>query len=80
MESNEYVPDHSLFDGYEVHPCVIIETDEGQAFDQCERDDPNLAVWGVYGHLKTGGLEWISDHSSEAEAVEVLSRFESALC
>ena len=74
-----YLPDHSLFDGYEMHPCTLSQNAQGEQWiDQCEEDYPNLAFWSVYGHLKTGGLECLSDHATKDEALSVLSKLEQA--
>lgn len=69
----------SEFDAYEIHPCEIIGVDS-QGKDivvQCEEDNQNIAFWGLYGHLKTGGLEWISDHASKQDAVTARMELES---
>ena len=56
-EDYRVVIDFSRFDAYEVHPCVNLgKDDEGNdMYEQCDHDDPDIAVWVVYGHLKTGG-------------------------
>lgn len=54
--------DLTRFNNIEIHPCKIIYMGlDGQCMEQCEPDDPDLAVWAVYGHLKRGGLEWLAD-------------------
>lgn len=73
----------SKFDGFEVHPLVLLgngdnapknEAITAEGYEQCERDDPKLFCWGVYGHLipdasrNIGGLESIADCATEAEA------------
>lgn len=58
------------YDSYEIHPCILLD---GQHYEQCDEDNPNIAVWSVYGHIPTGGLECISDHATKDEAEKALS-------
>jgi hypothetical protein len=60
------------FDNYEIWPCVLLCPYDPTRFDRCEPDDPNIAFWSVYGHLRTGGLECISDHETFEEAYEFM--------
>lgn len=61
------------FDGLEVAP--IIEFVDGFNMGVCERvtldgyrhaieeASPHISIrWGVYGHLETGGAEWLADY------------------
>lgn len=59
-----------IYDNYEVHPCEIIGIDSsGQIMmEQCPEDSPNIDCWGVYGHIPNGGLEWLDDFDTKAEA------------
>ena len=67
------------FDAYEVHPCVGLDEDGEvlppdaplSVFTQCEEDDPNIAVWAVYGHQSGEGLTWIAD-CADRETAEAL--------
>jgi len=53
------------FDNYEIMPCVLL----GQnVYESCNANDPDIAIWCVYGHFQTGGLECISDHDTYVEA------------
>jgi len=65
------------FENYEIWPCTIVEKNNSGNFiyETCDFDDPDIAIWCVYGHLQTGGLECISDHKTLKEA----ERFERTL-
>ena len=58
------------FNGFEVHPCLEVSKDKhGQVnLEQCDEDDPALAVWSVYGHLVEGGLECLADFDNKSRA------------
>lgn len=57
------------FDNYEIMPCVLLRQDDsGNGYESCNADDPDIAIWCVYGHFQTGGLECISDHKTYYEA------------
>lgn len=57
------------FDNYEIMPCVLLSQDDlGNVYESCNADDPDIAIWCVYGHFQTGGLECISDHKTYNEA------------
>ena len=59
------------FDNYEILPCVLLgQDDSGNDYESCNENDPDIAIWCVYGHLQTGGLECISDHDTLKEAEE----------
>lgn len=71
----------NTYDAYEIHPCVLLnklgqpvrnDDPTGEYYEQCDEDDPDIAVWALYGHLSEGGLEHISDHLNEAEAEDAL--------
>ena len=52
------------YDALEVHPCrTIANTD---AVEICQPDDAES--WSVYGHCRTGGIEFLEDFATEAEA------------
>jgi hypothetical protein len=65
------------FENYEIWPCAIVEKNilGDLIYETCNFDDRDVAIWCVYGHFSTGGLECISDHDSLEEAEE----FEKAL-
>jgi hypothetical protein len=64
------------FENYEIWPCRIIENNNSGniIYEQCGFDDPDIAIWCVYGHFLAdrylGGLECISDHETLKEAEE----------
>ena len=60
------------FDNYEMGACALLNPTDPTQFDRCDADDPDIAFWSVYGHLKTGGLECISDHETFEEAKEFM--------
>ena len=56
------------FDTYEIGACVLLSPSDPSRFDRCDDYNPDIAFWSVFGHLKTGGLECISDHETYEEA------------
>lgn len=61
------------FDNYEIWPCVLLSQDGlGNDYESCNVDSPNIAIWCVYGHFQTGGLECISDHETYHDAKEFM--------
>lgn len=60
------------FENYEIHPCLIVgKSNSGDLiYETCDFEDLNIAIWCVYGHFYTGGLECISDHETLEEAEE----------
>ena len=60
------------FDNYEIGACVLLNPCDPTRFDRCNDDNPDIAFWSVFGHLKTGGLECISDHETYEEAMEFM--------
>ena len=81
------------FDAFEVHPSVLLDylnrpikrtrqfagDPRASNYEPCLPDDPNLAVWSFYGHLKEGGLEHLSDHRTRKAAGRKLARAEARL-
>lgn len=80
------------FDGLEVAP--IIEFVDGFNKGVCERAtldgyrhaielaSPHISIrWGVYGHLETGGTEWLADYDDPRiamrEAERLLQKYSS---
>ena len=60
------------FDNYEIGACVLLNPGDITLFDRCDADNPDIAFWSVFGHLKAGGLECISDHKTFEEAREFM--------
>ena len=57
--------DRTEYDEVEVHPCT---QDEDGLCEQCEPNDPELAMWSCYLHHKVGGIECVADFANEKEA------------
>jgi hypothetical protein len=57
--------DRTEYDEVEVHPCT--QDDEGLC-EQCDPNDPELAMWSCYLHLRVGGIECVADFENEKEA------------
>jgi hypothetical protein len=62
------------FDNYEIWPCALVgQTNSGNLiYETCDVNDLDIAIWCVYGHLRTGGLECISDHEIYGEAKDFM--------
>jgi len=61
------------FDNYEIWSCVLVgQTDLRIDYESCNADDPDIAMWCVYGHFRIGGLECISDNETYNEAKEFM--------
>jgi hypothetical protein len=60
------------FENYEIWPCTIVGKDNSGhlIYETCSFEDTDIAIWCVYGHFRTGGLECISDHDTLEEAEE----------
>lgn len=60
------------FENYEISPCLVVNIGNSSEviYEACDVDHPEIAIWCVYGHLKTGGRECISDHKTYTEAIE----------
>lgn len=58
------------FDNY--GPCILLNPTDPSRYDRCDADNPDIAFWGVYVHLQTGGLKCISDHETYDEAKEFM--------
>lgn len=50
------------YDDFEVHPCC--KDEQTGHFVSCDENDPDIAVWTVYGHIDGEGNEWIADFDS----------------
>lgn len=57
--------DRTEYDEVEVHPCT---QDKDGLCEQCEPNDPELAMWSCYLHCKVGGIECVADFANEKEA------------
>jgi hypothetical protein len=68
------------YNAFEYHPCLKVSEDEmGKAvLEQCNEDAPSIAVWSVYGHLVTGGLECIADFDCKDHAVKFFDLIQKA--
>ena len=79
---------YAKYDAFEIHPCLLLDANNnpvknddpmGISYDQCDEDDPNLAVWSVYGHIPGQGIESISDHpTKEAAQIAIISLVKAA--
>lgn len=60
------------FDNYEIWPCIVVGKDSSDNFiyETCDFGNPDIAIWCVYGHFYTGGIDCISDHDTLKEAEE----------
>lgn len=72
-----FFPDDEIFqkfDNYEIGPCALIiqNTQNDLIYEACNLGDPDIAIWCVFGHFQTGGLECISDHKTYASAKRFL--------
>jgi hypothetical protein len=58
------------FDNYEIWPCVLLgQDDTGELiYETTDVNSLDIAIWCVYGHFQTGGLECISDHDTLVDA------------
>jgi hypothetical protein len=55
-------PDWSQFDGLEVGGCITFKDEaSGREITEGGIGDDKAEFWTVYGHLKTGGVEAITD-------------------
>ena len=80
---------YAKYDAFEIHPCLLLDANNnpvknddpmGISYDQCDEDDPNLAVWSVYGHIPGQGIESISDHpTKEAAQIAIISLVKACL-
>lgn len=70
------------FDGFEVHPCKVVEEinipDKLQCVEQCEPAEAQF--WSVYVHLVGAGLDCIADCETEKEANELVEFLKALIC
>ena len=72
------------YDKIEMHPCCIADEYElgGRRYrvmEQVEENDPEIAVWSVYGHVPGKGLEWLADCDLKEVAVAIQGFFQSVI-
>jgi hypothetical protein len=60
------------YDALEVHPCCTIP--DADAVEICQPDDAEF--WSVYGHCRSGGIEFLEDFPTAAEARAFMHRIE----
>lgn len=66
-------PDWQRFDGFEVS---AVNEEDGL----CETCEPHEATfWTVYGHCREGGVDAITDVSTERLAMQIAGLFEKEL-
>lgn len=64
------------FDGFEIEPCrrqftpQYDMTSDKEEFDEetIHCDDKDAEFWGVYKHLTEGGVDWVWDFPTRAQA------------
>jgi hypothetical protein len=68
-------------DAVELHPCTIVGTDADgkEIMEQCEENDPAIACWSVYWHVRSGGLVHVEDFATKAEAESAEALLNKAL-
>lgn len=71
---NAEAPDWSLYDAVEVMP--LSDYDGNGQVEPCEDDEYLADIWTVYGHLRTGGAEAITDVSTKKLAYQIADIFE----
>ena len=70
-----------FFDSYEVAPVHVTENGETaeacttgtEAREEASKDGGSM-VWGIYGHLPSGGVSWIADFSAELDALSLYAQ------
>jgi hypothetical protein len=60
------------YDALEMHPCCTIP--DSDAVEICQPGDAKF--WSVYGHCRSGGIEFLEDFATEAEARAFTRRIE----
>lgn len=73
---NATEPDWRLFDAIEVQPMQQDEQADGSTYTYAVDDSAHAAFWCVFGHLKAGGTESITDVDDEAQAAQLARVFE----
>lgn len=79
-------------DGYEIHPLMLCALDgtpvayndpRGNYFEHFsitpEPDDPRIACWGLYFHLREGGVVNIADFRTAQDAQEFQTLLDTVL-
>lgn len=69
--------DADRYCAYEIRPCLLLDIHgrpvknddpNGMYYEQCDEDNPDIAVWTLYGHPPDGELECIDDYATKDEA------------
>jgi hypothetical protein len=55
---------NTIQDHYEINPCRR----DGDSFEKCDENSPDVAVWSVYRRGIDNLAEWLSDHKTKAAA------------
>ena len=78
---NNEPPDWRLYDAIEVSPVLI--TPDGEGGEICEpvpySERSTASMWSVYGHLPQGGVECLTDVSTEHRATRIGALFEARI-
>ena len=70
-------PDWAQFDAIEVNPVRVDPDGLADCLSYDERHE--ATVWTVYGHCVAGGVEALTDVSTERLALEIARKFEAIL-
>lgn len=74
-----------VYDAVEVAPVRRCDTEPGEdwteddGYEQCERDDSDIAMWSVYLHLVEGGVECVADCPDEGCAIVIAGALQRAI-
>jgi hypothetical protein len=74
-KASDIVFDLSLYDAIEVSP--VTGADE-IGYEVCGEDEPDIAMWSVYLHLKEGGVECIADCATKHDAYFIAQALHTA--
>jgi hypothetical protein len=70
-------PDWALFDAVEVNPVRIDPDGQAECLSYDERHE--ATVWTVYGHCVAGGVDALTDVTTERLAMGIARKFEDIL-
>ena len=68
--------DLSLYDAAEINALTREVVNGVEEFNTTEDDDPEVYCWGVYLHLRAGGVECVADCMTRAHAELVAEALE----
>ena len=71
--------DLSLYDAAEINALTREVVNGVEEFNTTEDDDPEVYCWGVYLHLRAGGVECVADCMTRAHAELVAEALEKML-